>query len=487
MLGGMRFRWVTIFLDFPNNAFAPGVAFWREVTESGLSPPRGDSGEFATLLPATGDAYLRVQRVGEGRGCHLDLHVDVRSESLPAAASRAKAAGATVRHAEDGLVVADSPGGFTFCLVEWEGESAVPSPVRFGAAGASRADQLCLDIPASDFDRECSFWAALTGISPRTGSLPEFTVLPRPAGIPVRLLLQRRSDAAPGDRVTGHVDFACADRQRLADVHTGAGARVLATFAHWIVLADPVGREYCLTGRDPRTGIRPALPGAVPSVVLFGAVARQLLKVPGVPFPLAPSSAALWQVDEATGAVMVSAQPHTDIFIDPGNDSASADTNAALNAESLLNAATLLGDVPEGDFQFSARVTVGFASTFDAGVLLLWLDERRWGKLCFEFSPAGEPMVVSVVCRGVSDDANAFVVPGRSVWLRISRIDRAYAYHAALDGKTWQMVRVFVLDDQTSRDRIGFEGQSPTGDGCSVTFDQIRFVPERLADLRDGS
>jgi hypothetical protein len=259
MLSAMRFRWVTIFLDFPNNAFEPGVAFWRAVTESGQSPPRGAAAEFATLLPTTGDAYLRVQRVGAGPGgCHLDLHVDVGSESLPAAAARASALGATVRHAEDGLVVADSPGGFTFCLVEWEGESVVPSPVRFGDAGASRADQLCLDIPAADFDRECSFWAALTGLSPRAGSLPEFAVLPRPEGIPVRLLLQRRADAAPGDRVTGHVDFACADRERLADAHVGAGARVLATFAHWIVLADPTGREYCLTGRDPRTGARRA-------------------------------------------------------------------------------------------------------------------------------------------------------------------------------------------------------------------------------------
>jgi regulation of enolase protein 1 (concanavalin A-like superfamily) len=214
-------------------------------------------------------------------------------------------------------------------------------------------------------------------------------------------------------------------------------------------------------------------------------MAGELLKVPGVPFPLTPSPAGIWRVDETTGAVTVSAQPHTDIFIDPGD--ASAGAGAALNAESMLNAATLLGDIPEGDFQLSARVTVGFASTFDAGVLLLWTDERHWGKLCFEFSPAGDPMVVSVVCRGVSDDANAFTVPGRSVWLRVSRIDRAYAYHASLDGRTWQMIRAFVLNDQTSDDRIGFEGQSPTGDGCSVTFDEIRFLPERLADLRDGS
>ena len=175
---------------------------------------------------------------------------------------------------------------------------------------------------------------------------------------------------------------------------------------------------------------------------MFCAVSDQLLQVPGVPFPFTPSSAELWRVDEAAGAVLVSAGPHTDIFIDPSDGSAGGNVNSALNvepmlnAESMLNAATLLGDAPAGDFQLSARVTVDFASTFDAGVFLLWLDERHWAKLCFEFSPAGEPMIVSVVCRGVSDDANAFTVPGRSVWLRVSRIDRAYAYHASLDGRT---------------------------------------------------
>jgi uncharacterized protein len=209
------------------------------------------------------------------------------------------------------------------------------------------------------------------------------------------------------------------------------------------------------------------------------------MNVPGVPFPLAPSVPELWRVDEPPGTVTVSAQPRTDIFIDPGGDSAGA--GAAVNAESGLNAATLLGEPPEGDFQLSARVTVDFGATFDAGVLLLWLDERHWGKLCFEFSPAGEPMIVSVVCRGVSDDANAFTVTGRSAWLRVSRIGRTYAYHASLDGKTWKMIRVFLLDETTARDRIGFEGQSPTGEGCTVTFDEIRFLPGRLADLRDGS
>jgi regulation of enolase protein 1 (concanavalin A-like superfamily) len=202
--------------------------------------------------------------------------------------------------------------------------------------------------------------------------------------------------------------------------------------------------------------------------------------VPGLPFTLTPSSEEAWAVDEEAGAVTAAAPAHSDIFIAP-------DTDSRINAATMLNAETLIGFPPDGDFQFSARVTVGFASAFDAGVLLLWVDDRHWAKLCFEYSPDREPMVVSVVTRGVSDDANAFTVDGRTVWLRVSRIGRAFAYHASLDGTAWQMIRFFAVDDGTSPARIGFEAQAPTGDGCAVTFDDIRFTRESLADLRDGS
>jgi uncharacterized protein len=205
-----------------------------------------------------------------------------------------------------------------------------------------------------------------------------------------------------------------------------------------------------------------------------------LLNVPGIRFPFSSSLNGAWKFDEQAGAVIATAAARTDIFIDPG-------ASSPLDAESMLNAPTLLGVPPEGDFQFSARVTVNFESTFDAGVLLLWIDDRHWGKLCFEFSPAHEPMIVSVVTRGVSDDANAFVVSGRTVWLRVSRIDHAYAYHASTDGKRWRMIRFFRIGESSAGDKVGFEAQSPTGDGCAVTFDDIRFLPERLDDLRDGS
>jgi regulation of enolase protein 1 (concanavalin A-like superfamily) len=204
------------------------------------------------------------------------------------------------------------------------------------------------------------------------------------------------------------------------------------------------------------------------------------INVPGVPFPLTPSGNSSWNIEPDPTSISVTAPPHSDIFIDPRSDSQP-------NAESRLNAATLMGSPPTGDFQLRARVTVDFGSTFDAGVLLLWIDERHWAKLCFELSPAGESMIVSVVNRGVADDANAFVVEGHRVWLRVSRIDRAYAYHASRDGKHWQMIRYFALESGSATATIGFEAQSPTGDGCAVRFDEIAFRLERLADLRDGS
>jgi uncharacterized protein len=203
-------------------------------------------------------------------------------------------------------------------------------------------------------------------------------------------------------------------------------------------------------------------------------------ELPELPFPLSASHTDVWRHDDEGAGVVATALAHTDFYLNPGG------TDSA-DAESLLNAATLLGLPPAGDFQFSARVTVDFRSQYDAGVLLLWIDEQNWSKFCFEFSPAAQPMIVSVVTRGVSDDANAFTVPDRSVWLRVSRIDRVYAYHASTDGTTWQLIRVFTMGDRVSEHRIGFEAQSPTGDGCTVSFNDIRFAPHRLAELRDGS
>jgi hypothetical protein len=244
-LTGVPVRWLTVFLDFPAGSFGAGVAFWREVTGSALSSFRGAAGEFATLLPPAGDAYLRVQRTADGSsGHHLDLHVDPALCPVEQAGERAVALGARVRHREDGLVIAVSPGGFTFCLVRWHGEGTVPGAVRLDGGGASRADQFWLDIAAGAFERERTFWSALTGWEVQAGARSESACLDRPAGMPVRLGFRR---AGPDDPVTGHLEFACADRQRLAARHAAAGARILAVLPHETAMADPGGRRYGLS------------------------------------------------------------------------------------------------------------------------------------------------------------------------------------------------------------------------------------------------
>lgn len=198
---------------------------------------------------------------------------------------------------------------------------------------------------------------------------------------------------------------------------------------------------------------------------------REPFAIAGLPFLLhwlvpAPG----WRAGERS--IELAAGATTDLFADP----AGGDPNA--------NAPTLAG-APHGDFLLGARVGVEFASTFDAGVLLVHADERNWAKLCFELSPQNEPTVVSVVTRGVSDDCNSFAVPGNEVWLRIARIGDCFAFHASTDGDFWKLVRYFTLPGAATAE-VGFEAQSPTGPGCRARFEEIFFEAGRLGDIRSG-
>ena len=235
-------RWAWLFLDTPRPDAARSWAFWSAVTGWRLSAARGDASEFATLRPARGDAWLKVQAVDDGPGgIHLDLDVD----DVAAAASEAERLGARrIGVIGEAVVILRSPGGMTFCLTPWHGDA---DQVRDGAAEI--VDQVCLDCPDDVHDAEVAFWAALTGWTWADVDEPELSVLRRPAGIPFRLLFQRLGE--PTGPVRAHADLACSDRGASLARHLAAGARVLEVRADWTVLADPVGRVYCLTDRSP--------------------------------------------------------------------------------------------------------------------------------------------------------------------------------------------------------------------------------------------
>ncbi len=179
-----------------------------------------------------------------------------------------------------------------------------------------------------------------------------------------------------------------------------------------------------------------------------------------------------WRVENET-ELLLCAGAKTDWFVDPSSDYKSDNAPAALFK------------TRDEYFLLSARVQVDFASMFDAGVLQIRVRNDAWGKLCFEYSPDKQPMVVSVVTRGVSDDCNSVPIENNMVYLRAARIRKAFAFHYSLDSMYWNLVRHFSLGDVDEL-RVGLSAQSPTGAGCAVTFSEIVYTKKRLGDLRSG-
>jgi len=244
-------RWLTAFLDHPADGHDRAVGFWEAVTGSHRSPRRGEHGEFLTLLPTEGDAYLKLQRVEDGEPrVHLDVHVD----DPRAAAGECVGVGATLVADHRSYLVLTSPGGLTFCLVPHGSVGARPHPRAWPDGHTSYVDQVCLDIPPSRYDAEMEFWAAVTGWSrrdPATGS--EFGRLTPGPDQPLQLLLQRLDEEQGA--VSAHLDWSASDHKAEVDAHVAAGAEVQGRFEGWTVMSDPAGMTYCVTRRTP--GDRP--------------------------------------------------------------------------------------------------------------------------------------------------------------------------------------------------------------------------------------
>ncbi len=182
------------------------------------------------------------------------------------------------------------------------------------------------------------------------------------------------------------------------------------------------------------------------------------------------NSPAAWQIEGET--LHISAGPISDLFTDPAGGAAKDDSPRAVFT-------------PDPQFTLSAHVAVDFKAKYDAGVLVLYADAEHWAKLCFEYSPQSEPMVVSVVTNGVSDDCNSTPLARNDIHLRVTRLGQAFAFHYSENGSDWRLVRYFALR-QTAGLRIGFSSQSPDGAGCHAVFDRIQYRPVAVKDVRSG-
>lgn len=206
-----------------------------------------------------------------------------------------------------------------------------------------------------------------------------------------------------------------------------------------------------------------------------------MFTLPGIP-ELTWLNGVAGQAEVDGSTLSMTAPPKSDLFNNPLDSSVTASTPA-------------LCFTPTGDFTLTARVSVEFASVFDAGVLLVHQGPDDYAKFCFEATPRLEPMVVSVVTRGHSDDSNGPIIEGTTVWMRVSRVGPTFALHHSQDGAVWHLTRWFRLRSPDAPLVAGFVAQSPMGRGCRVTFDDIAYrevvIPAYdrtvMAAMRDGS
>jgi len=197
------------------------------------------------------------------------------------------------------------------------------------------------------------------------------------------------------------------------------------------------------------------------------------VELSAIPYPMHWDVAAASFEVRGDDAFTIGAPPRSDLFHAPDG------------SRSVENAPRLLFPVSVPCI-LSARVSVDFQDTFDAGALLVRRNDRTWAKLCLERVPDGRATVVSVVTHGRSDDCTSHVVESDGTWLRIALLEASVAFHVSEDGERWSLVRHFALDPGLAT-RIGFSCQAPLGEGCHAHFDGVHYDAALLSEIRSGA
>ena len=173
------------------------------------------------------------------------------------------------------------------------------------------------------------------------------------------------------------------------------------------------------------------------------------------------------------GTLSVTAEQGSDFFINPEDQTPAA------------NAPYLYREV-RGDFVAVTQVWPNFAAMWNACALMVHLDERNWIKFAFENSDATGPSVVSVVTRGVSDDANgAILADQESLWLKIIRKGDIYALHWSANGKDYKLARLAAMPEYSSV-KIGLEAQCPAEGPAEHVFSHFSLEKKTVENLRKG-
>jgi hypothetical protein len=130
---------------------------------------------------------------------------------------------------------------------------------------------------------------------------------------------------------------------------------------------------------------------------------------------------------------------------------------------------------PESDFTLVSKARTQHKTKWEAAMLVVYIDENYWAKLCFENQEPGIQRMVSVVTNKVSDDAYSDIITNDSVYMRVSKSGKQIEFAYSQNGSQWIGIRYFRLDSEKPL-KVGFSSQSPIGEGLTSYFSEIKYT-----------
>jgi Glyoxalase-like domain len=245
MTKGSPVGWLHVLIDVAPEVAASSAAFWSDALGWPAGEPEAEHPEFRSFVPPDGVAYVHQQVGDHGPRIHLDAEVD----DVAAETERLIGLGAAAGAHEADWQALRSPGGLPFCLVTTQ-STGRPGPQRWSGGHRTRAVQVCIDAPPRHVETEVAFWRQVTGWRWVPGDSPEFVgkLYGDPAD-PVHLLLQRLESDEPSTRA--HLDLGSDDIEAEVRRLCRLGAARRGTGDGFVVMTDPVGLEFCVTGNAP--------------------------------------------------------------------------------------------------------------------------------------------------------------------------------------------------------------------------------------------
>lgn len=183
------------------------------------------------------------------------------------------------------------------------------------------------------------------------------------------------------------------------------------------------------------------------------------------------------QVSLTDSVIRFTAPEGTDLFIDP-NDGKLTKSTAKILLTEIDNTKP---------FTFSGRLKPGFTEDglYNAANLMVVANDTLWQKFCFEQDERGKHRVVTVRTVGTSDDNNHEIIEQDNIYYKISSDTHTIASDFSLDGKEWQMVRLYK-NNYPKELYIGICSQAPVKGECISEFSELSLSTDNVGDFRLG-